>query len=161
MQVEEQQFRVLYFEGEPRWEYKFMRRALDPDGDIRLATLLRVSPNKFYRQGLDAAEQLEKGFPTERSELFAYDALVIGSIEAATLSEAQLENIRAFVSERGGSLLMLAGPNGLGNGGWGQSAIADLLPTRLPASSIDSFSRRISTPGPRCPKWPITRSPVS
>jgi uncharacterized membrane protein len=141
VKVEEQQFRVLYFEGEPRWEYKFMRRALDPDGDIRMATLLRVSPNKFYRQGLDAAEQLEKGFPTERSELFAYDALVIGSIEAATLSEAQLENIRAFVSERGGSLLMLAGPNGLGNGGWGQSAIADLLPTRLPASSIDSFSR--------------------
>ena len=44
VKVEEQQFRVLYFEGQPRWEYKFMRRALDPDGDIRLATLLRVSP---------------------------------------------------------------------------------------------------------------------
>jgi uncharacterized membrane protein len=141
VKVEERQFRVLYFEGEPRWEYKFLRRALDPDGDIRLATLLRVSPNKFYRQGLDSAEQLENGFPTERDELFAYDAVIIGSIEAASLSEAQLDNIGAFVSERGGSLLMLAGPNGLGNGGWGQSAIADLLPTRLPASNVDSFAR--------------------
>ncbi len=141
VKVEEQQFRVLYFEGEPRWEYKFMRRALDPEGDIRLATLLRVSPNKFYRQGLDTAEQLENGFPSERDELFAYDAVIIGSVEAASLSEAQLDTIEAFVSERGGSLLMLAGPNGLGNGGWGQSAIADLLPTRLPASSVDSFAR--------------------
>jgi uncharacterized membrane protein len=141
VKVEEQQFRVLYFEGEPRWEYKFMRRALDPQGDIRMASLLRVSPNKFYRQGLDSAEQLENGFPAERGELFAYDAVIIGSIEAAFLSEAQLENIRAFVNERGGSLLMLAGPNGLGNGGWGQSAIADLLPTRLPASNVDSFQR--------------------
>jgi uncharacterized membrane protein len=141
VKVEEQQFRVLYFEGEPRWEYKFMRRALDPDGDIRMATLLRVSPNKFYRQGLDSAEQLESGFPSERGELFAYDALIIGSIEAAFLNEAQLDNIKAFVSERGGSLLMLAGPNGLGNGGWGQSAISDLLPTHLPASTVDSFQR--------------------
>ncbi len=141
VKVEEQEFRVLYFEGEPRWEYKFMRRALDPEGDIRLATLLRVSPNKFYRQGLDSAEQLENGFPAEREQLFGYDAVIIGSVEAASLSEAQLDNIEAFVSERGGSLLMLAGPNGLGNGGWGQSAIADLLPTRLPASNVDSFAR--------------------
>jgi uncharacterized membrane protein len=141
VKVEEQQFRVLYFEGEPRWEYKFMRRAMGPDGDIRLVSLLRVSPNKFYRQGLESAEQLEAGFPATRDELFAYDALIIGSVEAASLSDEQQQIIGDFVSERGGSLLMLAGPNGLGNGGWGQSAIADLLPSRLPPSSEDSFVR--------------------
>jgi uncharacterized membrane protein len=141
VKVEEQQFRVLYFEGEPRWEYKFMRRALDPDGNIRLISLLRVSPNKYYRQGLESAEQLQNGFPTTRDELFAYDAIIIGSIEAASFSDAQMELIDAFVSERGGTLLMLAGPNGLGNGGWGQSAIADLLPARLPPLAVDSFHR--------------------
>ncbi len=141
IKVEEQQFRVLYFEGEPRWEYKFMRRAMDPDGDIRLVSLLRVSPNKFYRQGLESAEQLEAGFPATRDELFAYDALIIGSVEAASLDDEQQQIIGDFVSERGGSLLMLAGPNGLGNGGWGQSAIADLLPARLPPSSVNSFVR--------------------
>lgn len=141
VKVEEQQFNVLYFEGEPRWEYKFMRRALDPEGDIRLASLLRVSPNKFYRQGLESADELGDGFPDTRDELFAYDALIIGSVEAASLSSEQLEIVRDFVSERGGSLLMLAGPNGLGNGGWGQSTIADLLPAHLPPSSIDTFSR--------------------
>jgi len=142
VKVEEQQFRVLYFEGEPRWEYKFMRRAMGPEGDIGLVSLLRVSPNKYYRQGLESAEQLQDGFPSDRDELFAYDALIIGSVEAATLSEAQLNLIGEFVSERGGSLLMLAGNNGLGNGGWGQSAIADLMPTTLPQSAIDSFTRK-------------------
>ena len=141
VKVEEQQFRVLYFEGEPRWEYKFMRRAIDPEGDIRLVTLLRVSPNKYYRQGLESAEQLQDGFPTMRDELFGYDALILGSIEAASFSEQQLELIHSFVSERGGSLLLLAGPNGLGNGGWGQSGIADLLPARLPPLAVDSFHR--------------------
>jgi uncharacterized membrane protein len=144
IKVEEQQFDALYFEGEPRWEYKFMRRALDPQGDIRLASLLRVSTNKFYRQGLESPDELSDGFPASRDELFAYHALIIGSVEAALLSPEQLEMIRDFVSERGGSLLMLAGPDGLGNGGWGQSAIADLLPARLPESGTDSFTRRKS-----------------
>ena len=140
--VANQQYRILYFEGEPRWEYKFMRRAVGPDEDLSIATLLRVSPNKFYRQGIDTPEQLESGFPTTRAELFGYDALIIGSVEAASLSTEQQTLIRDFVSERGGSLLMIAGPSGLGNGGWGQSGIADVLPARLPPSSTDTFHRK-------------------
>jgi len=140
--VANQEYRILYFEGEPRWEYKFMRRAVGGDEDLSVATLLRVSPNKFYRQGIAAPEQLQDGFPASRDELFAYDALIIGSVEAASLSTEQQEIIRDFVSERGGSLLMLAGPSGLGNGGWGQSLIADVLPARLPPTSTDSFHRK-------------------
>ena len=140
--VQDQQFSVLYFEGEPRWEYKFLRRAVADDADIALMTLLRVSPNKFYRQGISTPEQLAEGFPSTAAELFAFDALIIGSVEAASLDKEQQQLIKKFVGERGGSLLLIAGPNGLGNGGWGQSAIADVLPTRLPAPGDDSFQRR-------------------
>lgn len=140
--VANQQYRILYYEGEPRWEYKFMRRAIAGDDDLGIATLLRVSPNKFYRQGIDTPEQLADGFPTSRDELFGYHALIIGSVEAASLTPEQQALIRDFVSVRGGSLLMLAGPGGLGNGGWGQSAIADVLPARLPPTSTDSFHRK-------------------
>jgi uncharacterized membrane protein len=140
--VANEQYRVLYFEGEPRWEYKFLRRAVSGDEDLNIATLLRVSPNKFYRQGIESPEQLEAGFPTTSDELFTYDALVIGSVEAAFLSVEQQELIRDFVSVRGGSLLMLAGPAGLGNGGWGQSALADALPARLPPTSVPTFFRK-------------------
>lgn len=145
VEVVNQKYRVLYFEGEPRWEYKFLRRAIGPDEDLQIVSLLRVSPNKIYRQGIDSPEQLQNGFPTTREELFGYDALIIGSVEAASLSDEQQQIIRDFVSERGGSLLMLAGPKGLGNGGWGQSAIADVLPTRLPPSTTDSFFRKKAT----------------
>ena len=145
VEVADQQYRILYFEGEPRWEYKFMRRALADDEDLRIASLLRVSPNKYYRQGIDSPEQLENGFPVTRDELFSYEALIIGSVEAAWLSGEQQKIIHDFVSERGGSLLMLAGPNGLGNGGWGQSQIADVLPVRLPPSTTNSFFRKKAT----------------
>lgn len=129
--VPESQYRILYVEGEPRWEYKFMRRALEDDPSIRLTTLLRVTPNKFYRQGIDDPEQLADGFPTESRDLYRFDALILGSVEAAEFSEAQHEMIRDFVSERGGSLMLLAGLNGLGQGGWGETALNEILPARL------------------------------
>lgn len=123
--------RILYLEGEPRWEYKFLRRALADEPGVELVSVLRVSPNTFYRQGVESAEELATGFPASRKALFAYQGLVIGSIEAARFSEAEQAMIRDFVAKRGGGLLMLAGPNGLGVGGWGNSVLADALPAKL------------------------------
>ena len=42
---------VLYIEGHPRNEYKFIRRAVQGDDSIRLATYLQTGPEKYYRQG--------------------------------------------------------------------------------------------------------------
>ncbi len=132
--------RILYVEGEPRWEYKFMRRALDDDTSVRLVSLLRVSPNGFYRQGIDDPQELQKGFPTEAKDLFKYDALVIGNVQAAWFTPAQQQMLADFVSERGGSLMMLAGSSGLGDGGWGNTLVGELLPAQLPAEG-PSFHR--------------------
>jgi uncharacterized membrane protein len=132
---------VLYVEGEPRWEYKFMRRALTEGSAIRLATLLRTTPNKFYRQGIESADELEAGFPSDEETLFGYDALIIGSFEAAALTPAQQRMIRDFVSRRGGSLLMLAGLRGLTDGGWGASPVADVLPVLMPEPEAPTFHR--------------------
>ncbi|MCB1757168.1 MAG: VWA domain-containing protein, partial [Gammaproteobacteria bacterium] len=133
--------RVLYVEGEPRWEYKFIRRALDRQAGIRLVSLLRTSPNKFYRQGVESPDELIDGFPADRAALFAYDAVIIGSINAAQLSPEQHDNLRDFVASRGGSLLMLAGSSGLADGGWGRTSLAGALPLRLPDQQAPTFSR--------------------
>ena len=114
---------------------------MDDDSPIRLASLLRTTPNKFYRQGIDSQEELENGFPLERETLFSYDALIIGSFSAAGLTQEQQESIRDFVSERGGSLLMLGGRRGLADGGWGNSPVAEVLPARLPDIEAPSFVR--------------------
>ncbi|MEQ1582117.1 MAG: hypothetical protein ABL964_16115 [Steroidobacteraceae bacterium] len=140
VEVPQEPSRILYVEGEPRWEYKFMRRALDDDASVRLVSLLRVSPNGFYRQGIDAPQELQKGFPTDAKELFKYDALVIGNVQAAWFTPEQQQMIADFVSERGGSLMMLAGSSGLGDGGWGKSIVGELLPAQLPADG-PSFRR--------------------
>ena len=132
--------RILYIEGEPRWEYKFIRRALTDYPGIDLVSLLRTSPNKLYRQGVSNASELSDGFPITREELFSYDALVIGSLEAAYLSGEQQRFVTDFVRERGGTLLMLAGRNGLGDGGWGRTEVVQALPVTL-ETGVPSFSR--------------------
>lgn len=145
LEVPERRRSVLYFEGEPRWEYKFIRRAvIDDEFPIRFVTLLRTTPNKFYRQGVNSGEELVDGFPTEKKELFAYDTLMIGSVEAAALTDAQHQMIYDFVSQRGGTLLMLGARRGLTDGGWGATVVGDVLPVALPAAETPGFVREPS-----------------
>ena len=139
--VAQTQPRVLYVEGEPRWEYKFIRRAIEEAGFVHLHGLVQTSTNKTYRQGIDSPEQLENGFPSTRDELFNYQGLIIGSQKAAALSQDQIALIKDFVDVRGGSLLMLGGLSGLGDGGWQNTVVADILPLQLIQGDADTFVR--------------------
>ena len=47
--------KILYFEGEPRYELKFLHRAVDEDKNLQVVTLLRTADNKYYRLLLDTA----------------------------------------------------------------------------------------------------------
>jgi uncharacterized membrane protein len=141
MEVPEQRRHILYIEGEPRWEYKFIRRALEDDSPIRVASLLKTTPNKFYRQGIESADELKDGFPADETTLFKYDALMIGSFEAAALSPEQQDMIREFVGRRGGTLLMMGGRRGLADGGWGPTSVAEVLPAQLPQIEGPTFER--------------------
>jgi uncharacterized membrane protein len=141
MEVPPQRRHILYIEGEPRWEYKFIRRAIDDNSAVRVASLLKTTANKIYRQGVESPDELADGFPVDELELFGYDALIIGSFEAAALTAEQHGMIREFVSRRGGSLLMLGGRRGLADGGWGATSVAEVLPARLPELDGPSFMR--------------------
>jgi uncharacterized membrane protein len=127
--------RILYMEGEPRWEYKFIRQAEQDDRMVQIASMDRTSENKIYRQGISDPKELADGFPTRPEDLFAYQGLIIGSVEAGYFNPAQQEIIREFVDRRGGGLLLLGGQFALADGGWNASNLLDLLPTVLPTEA--------------------------
>src|SRR6202012_4779428 len=52
MNVSAEKRRLLYVEGEPQWEFKFIRRAEDGDPTMQVASMLRTTENKIYRQGI-------------------------------------------------------------------------------------------------------------
>jgi len=131
MQVRDLGSRVLYVEGQPRWEYKFIRRALTDDKHLRLVTLLRTALNKYYRQGIEEETTLATGFPTQREELFQFQGLIFGSVESSFFSYQQLEMVRDFVSQRGGGFLMLGGGSSFGSGQFQNTPIEEILPVWL------------------------------
>jgi uncharacterized membrane protein len=123
--------RILYVEGEPRWEMKFIRRALEDEQTIELVSMLRTTQNKIYRQGVRDGKELEMGFPMKAEDLFPFSGIILGTVEANWFTGQQLDLTKRFVDERGGGLLMLGGRDGLNDGGYTQSVLEPLLPVSL------------------------------
>jgi uncharacterized membrane protein len=139
--VTDHKMRVLYIEGEPRWEYKFIRRAMEDDNSIDLTSVVRTTQNKTYQQGGINGELVD-GFPPKIEGLFAFDGLIIGSVEANYFTPAQQAMIHDFADRRGGGVLFMAGRFSLNDGGYAATPLAEMLPLRLPSEK--TWSRDFS-----------------
>lgn len=144
LEVDGKRQRILYFEGEPRFEVKFVRRAVAKDDNLRVVSMVRTAENKYYRLGIDDAQELAEGFPKTAEELFAYGGLVLGSVEAGYFSASQLQLIADFVSRRGGGLLVLGGRRALSRGGYGNTPVGDLLPVVLDDAGNEAMRTEVS-----------------
>lgn len=143
LDVDDRRMRILYYEGEPRFEMKFVRRAVSDDDNIGVTGLIRTADAKYYRVGIENPDQLRDGFPTTRDELFAYDAIILGSVEAALLSREQQQLIFEFVNRRGGGLLLLGGRRAFTEGGHRDSMLRELSPVVMPQRAEPDFKRSV------------------
>ncbi len=158
LDVEARKPRILYFDGEPQYEYKFVRRAMDDNPDIVVFGMVRTTQNKIYRQACpDPAgscppgfpfdpHELEDGFPSKAEDLFKFQGLMIDNVEAGYFTPTQQQLIHDFVDRRGGGMLFLGGRFSLSDGGY-QSAplLSDLIPVKLP-SGKGTFHQMDFTP---------------
>ncbi len=143
--------KILYFQGEPSFELKFIRRAVRDDENVQVVTMERTAESKFYRLDVDDADELAGGFPRSRAELYRYRALILGSTEASFFSHDQLQMIADFVSERGGGFLMLGGHGSFAEGGWAGTPVEEVLPVVLsgtPAAPGDFLAEVKVAPTP-------------
>lgn len=157
LEIQDDRLPVLYIEGSPRMEYRFLRRALYRDRDFRLVGLLRLAADRFYIQGANEAERyLEKGFPDARDpqarqRLFGFEAVILGDIEAGTFTAEQLALLEEFVRVRGGGLLMLGGVNSFGLGKYAGTPVGRMLPLEVspadPPYSDETYRARATDAG--------------
>jgi hypothetical protein len=115
--------RLLYVEGIPRWEYKFLRRTL--------LTEQQISPVIFFT-GADGAPH--GGTPVGNltaemtpQQLGYFKIVMLGNIDAMELGEARARNLVKFV-EDGGSLILLGGTKAWTAGGLVQTELGKTLP---------------------------------
>lgn len=140
LSVDDSKRRILYVEGEPRWDYKFLRRAAEDDPALQIVSMLRTTQNKIYRQGIANPNELADGFPSKPEELFNYQGLILGSVESAYFTTTQQQMIKDFVDRRGGGLLFLGGRWALADGGYNVPPFNELLPVTLP-NKKNTFQR--------------------
>ena len=140
---------VFYLEGRPRWEYTFLKRALERDPGIEftsaLLSLLSKGPasesvasesvlgrsDGYYPLGLNVNHLIAR-FPETREELSAYDVLIFGDVTAEHLTATQQRLIVDFVETEGNAILFLSSRNALGRSGLRDTELARLMPISVP-----------------------------
>jgi hypothetical protein len=116
--------RVLYLEGEPRTEAKFIASALLESPDIQVDRRW-IAREPIQKWPVDLSQQLSNG---------VYDLFILGDLDADAIGLAGAKQIADQVN-KGAGLITLGGYSTYSAGGWERTALADLLPIQMGASA--------------------------
>ncbi len=125
VRILEQKIKVLYVEGKPRWEYRYLRTVLLRDHRLDVKFLLTEGDKELPA----SSPQYLARFPETTGEAFHYDLVIVGDVPAQYFNREQSARLMELVQQRGGSLLMLAGIR-YAPATYMDSPLADLLPIR-------------------------------
>ena len=132
--------RVLYLEGSPRVEQRFLRRTLAASPDIQLDFRWIDSTRRDFWP-VDLGQELARD----------YKVFLIGDLDASAFRPADLTGLRARV-EAGAGIGLLGGFQAFEAGGWGSSPLGRLLPYEKDALARQRFGEPIREdlhlPGP-------------
>jgi uncharacterized membrane protein len=101
------QISVLYVEGYPRWEYRYIKDQMIRDKTVDISCLLTSADPTFHQEG-DRPDSVQT-FPESIEKLMDYDVILFGDVDPREFSDSQLQLVNDFVSKRGGGFGMIAG----------------------------------------------------
>ena len=117
--------RVLYIEGYPRWEFRYLKNLLVRESSFESSVMLLSADRDFAQEGNAPLERL----PQTEEEFLRFDLFIIGDVPSGSLSGTQIAQIKQSVSERGAGLLWIGGERSTPNS-WRGTDLEDLLPMR-------------------------------
>jgi hypothetical protein len=129
--AEARRIRVLFVEGTPRYEFRFVKTLLERESDriagnktVEVRTVLLDASRGWAETDRSALPD----FPT-RDQLFEYDAVILGDVEPKELPRANraMQDLADFVRVRGGGLMFVSGEHA-GATAFADTPLADVLP---------------------------------
>lgn len=133
VRVVDRPMRVLYIDGYPRWEHRYLKNLLLRERSIQSSSILLASSRRFIQEG----DELVAAIPTTLDEWEPYDVIILGDVRSELFTDQQLETLLEHVSSRGAGVLWIAGP-GATPSSWIDSPLAPLLPLRRDAGGSQS-----------------------
>lgn len=114
VQVADGKARVLLVDGEARWEFRYLHNALARDPRVTLESVVfqqpknenmttMTYPDAFPARPADASSD-------EPDPIGTYDAIIVGDVDPAGMTPETWGRLEAYVAERGGTLVLGAGP---------------------------------------------------
>jgi len=122
--------RVLYVDGYPRWEYRYLKGMLVREDSIDSSILLLSADRHFGQEGDTPIARL----PADPEEMLPFDVIVIGDVPANYFTADQMALMRDQVGVHGAGLLWMGGPRST-PGSYAGSILEALLPMREPAAA--------------------------
>jgi Mg-chelatase subunit ChlD len=102
-------------------------RVLVVDSDAKQAKHLAFA---LEQEGIKVDVRPSQGIPDTISDLQNYELLVLSNVPATAMSTRQMNNIRTYVQDLGGGLVMIGGDQAFGLGGYYKTTVEEILPVR-------------------------------
>ncbi|WP_145113612.1 VWA domain-containing protein [Botrimarina mediterranea] len=135
LRVRDDQIRVLLAAGYPNYEYRYLKQLLERDETIRVATHLQEADPEYSEADLAALPRM----PLRLEALAEYDVLVLVDLDPTLLPRSLWDEVAKFVSERGGGVVLVAGPRYLPGAYRGRESFVALAPTEVGESSFGGW----------------------
>lgn len=109
--------RVAYFDGYPRWEYRYLKNILVREASIKSSAMLLAGENASSSEGSDPIASILCSPDKWCCSTFSSWA----TSAPASLARQQLKQIKEHVARRGAGLLWIAGPGSTPTGWFGDA----------------------------------------
>jgi hypothetical protein len=103
--------KVLLVDGEIRWEFHYLQTALIRDETMDTTSIVFDQP-RLNAGNDEAARKMglpDVALPKDPEALMGYDCIILGDVAPEQFGRAEREMLEKYVSERGGTLVLLAG----------------------------------------------------
>lgn len=148
---------VLYVDGYPRWEYRYLKNEMLRDKTVNISCLLTSADPSFAQEGdkPDPETGADRGskfpgpitrFPETLDEIMKYDVVLFGDVDPRQFSDRQLQLLSDFVSKKGGGFGMAAGPRWSPQA-YRNSPVEAILPVAIARVQSDTDTTGVITEG--------------
>lgn len=138
VEIVDRPIRVLFVEGYPRWEYRYLKNLLVRERGIDSSVMLLSADRDFAQEGNAPLTRL----PRTREEFADFDLIILGDVPAGSFSPAQMDAMKEVVSQRGAGLLWIGGARHTPRS-WKGTALEELLPIKG-ALELERFDEAVT-----------------
>lgn len=141
VRVSDEKLKVLFLEGLPRWDFRFLKNAMRRDNGLGGRTDKQVDLFLESEWRRRPAAERKNLLPRTLDKLAEYHTIILGDVSPRMLDTELIDLLSQAVRDRGVGLIVASGPQAMPHRY--DSRLQDLLPVRLKPGQAGQYPRGI------------------